>query len=160
HLYTATVQAIGGNPPYSFQVTGLPSPLTADSTGAITGTPADPGRFPLTVTVTDEDGTTASREIDLVVGWTIPNAELISISTTGDPGNGDSYAAMTSSNGRYVYFVSAATDLVADPTDKPMSVYLRDRVAATTTRVATGDYSNLLLAVSSNGRFALLTGDA
>ncbi|GAA4264334.1 Ig domain-containing protein [Dactylosporangium darangshiense] len=157
--YTATVQAIGGKPPYTFQVTGLPAPLTADSAGAITGTPTSPGRFPLTVKVTDKDGTTASRQIDLVVGWTIPNAELISISTTGDPGNGESFSARASSNGRYVYFVSTATDLVAAPATTSMSVYVRDRVAGTTTRVVATDYLHELLAISSNGRFALLAGE-
>jgi hypothetical protein len=156
--YSATLGAIGGNPPYSFQVTGLPATMSADSAGTITGTPSTPGRFPLTITVTDEDGDQATRQIDLVVGWTIPNAELISVSTTGDPGNGGSFGAMASSNGRYVYFSSDATNLVAPSTGDPYSVYLRDRVTQTTTRVVSGQYSNLLLAISSNGRFALLSG--
>lgn len=156
--YSATLRAIGGNPPYSFQVTGLPSTMSADSVGTITGTPTAHGRFPLTVTVTDEDGGQTSRQIDLVVGWTIPNAELISISTTGDPGNGDSFRAMSSSNGRYVYFTSDATDLVDTSVSQPFSVYLRDRVARTTVRVTASESSNLLLATSFNGRFALLQG--
>ena len=63
--YTATLRAIGGNPPYTWQVTGLPAPLTADSTGIITGTPTATGRYPIVVTVTDEDGDESSDEIRL-----------------------------------------------------------------------------------------------
>jgi len=66
---------------------------------------------------------------------------------------------MRSADGRYVYFESSATNLTTDHLSRQPSVYVRDRTAGTTTRIdLPGDdgAANRLLAVSTNGRFALM----
>ena len=69
--YSAPVAASGGNSPLAWSATGLPSPLTINSTsGAITGTPGATGTFPVTVTVTDATtptNQTASKQLSLVI---------------------------------------------------------------------------------------------
>jgi prepilin-type N-terminal cleavage/methylation domain-containing protein len=53
--------ANGGVAPYKYTVTGLPTGLTATGTGAITGTPATAGVYPVTTKITDANGGTAQR---------------------------------------------------------------------------------------------------
>jgi hypothetical protein len=158
--YSASVAAAGGKPPYTWQITGLPTGLTSSTDGQITGTPTAPGHSTLTVTVTDSVGSQATRQIALMVGWDVPGAELISVNVDGRPGNAASSRAMISNGGRYVYFESEATDLVPGSTTKEHSVYVRDRVTAVTRRIDlpgdTGTW-NVLRALSDNGRFALMS---
>jgi hypothetical protein len=71
--YDAQVAAEGGQPPYSFQITGgsLPTGLSMDGTGHITGTPTgSPGTSTFTVQVTDGDhpAETATKTLTLTVG--------------------------------------------------------------------------------------------
>lgn len=60
----------------------------------------------------------------------------VSVSSAGTPGNGASYGATISDDGRYVAFVSTASNLVAGDTNGVADVFVRDRVANTTTRVS------------------------
>jgi hypothetical protein len=53
-------------------------------------------------------------------------------------GNGDSYAAGISTNGRYVMFESAASDLVANDTNNAADIFVRDLLSQTTTLVSVG----------------------
>jgi Tol biopolymer transport system component len=71
---------------------------------------------------------------DLVSGTT----ELISISTNGTSGSGVSRNAVMTPDGRYVAFVSAATDLVAGDTNRLADVFVRDRDGGTTQLASAG----------------------
>jgi Tol biopolymer transport system component len=57
------------------------------------------------------------------------------VSSGGGRPDGSSYSAALSADGRYVAFTSLATNLVRRPTNRWEHVYVRDRVAGTTTRV-------------------------
>jgi Tol biopolymer transport system component len=62
--------------------------------------------------------------------------EIVSVSSSGDQGNADSYLPCISSDGRFVAFGSRATNLVADDTNGVSDVFVHDRVAGTTERVS------------------------
>ncbi len=62
--------------------------------------------------------------------------ERVSVSSSGAQGNGDSLSATISRDGRYVAFRSAASNLVPGDTNKATDIFVRDRVAGTTTRVS------------------------
>ena len=63
---------------------------------------------------------------------------LVSAATSGLPGNADSDSAAMTPDGRYVAFVSAASDLVAGDTNGIRDVFVRDLVAGTTTLASVG----------------------
>jgi len=67
---TASVSASGGNPPYSFALTGgaLPNGLTLNTDGSISGATAQAGLFAFRVTVTDSNGGSDTRDRQLFVG--------------------------------------------------------------------------------------------
>ncbi|GLY08495.1 hypothetical protein [Actinoplanes sp. NBRC 101535] len=86
--------------------------------------------------------------------------DLISHTAAGTTGNGASFAAAVSAGGRYVAFLSYATDLVAGDTNATADVFLRDRSTGTVTRVnLTHDgrqftrSTDMSLAVSADGRY-------
>ena len=64
--------------------------------------------------------------------------EHISVGARG-AANGDSERPSISDDGRYVAFLSAADNLVADDTNGVMDAFVRDRVTQTTVRVSVGD---------------------
>ena len=65
--YSATLTASGGMPPYSWSVIGgaLPAGVTLASDGSLSGAPGEAGVFGVTVQVTDDVGTTASKALSL-----------------------------------------------------------------------------------------------
>ncbi len=64
---------------------------------------------------------------------------LVSVATNGGPANGSSYDAAMTPDGRYVAFVSSATNLVAGGTASGIAnVFESDLVAGTTTLVSVG----------------------
>ncbi len=71
---------------------------------------------------------------DLAEGTTIP----VSVSTNGGLGDGASRSAAMTPNGRYVAFVSAATNLVAGDTNGIPDVFVRDLQAGVTTLASVG----------------------
>lgn len=69
---------------------------------------------------------------DLLTGVT----SLVSVSSSGAQSNGYSYEPVISANGRYVAFVSEATNLVAGDTNGCVDIFVHDRVTGTTTRAS------------------------
>ncbi|MDX2268228.1 MAG: putative Ig domain-containing protein [Bryobacter sp.] len=84
--YTADLTATGGTPPYAFSILNgsLPTGLTLNPNGQITGVPAVGGAFPLTFQVADSGGNAAQTSLTLNVGssllqfqtTTLPNATV------------------------------------------------------------------------------------
>ncbi len=66
--YTASLTASGGTQPYHWTAEGLPSGLNLSDDGVITGTVGAAGEVTVTVTVTDDNGKTASKELTLTLG--------------------------------------------------------------------------------------------
>ena len=94
-----------------------------------------------------------------------PRISLLSASTSGDPGAGDSHTPSMSSDGRYIAFSSDSTDLVENAPPGPQ-IYLRDTCAGAadackpSTILVSADArgglvgaENILPSVSSSGRF-------
>jgi Tol biopolymer transport system component len=65
--------------------------------------------------------------------------ELVSVSSDGVQGNGDSGAPAISADGRYVSFRSDATNLVNDDSNNVRDIFVHDRQTGQTTRVSVGD---------------------
>ncbi len=92
--------------------------------------------------------------------------ELISVSTVGGVGNGGSTLPALSGDGRYVAFLSTASNLVAGDTNGKKDVFVRDRIGGTTTRAsldslqdeANGDCEAPSL--SSDGRYVVFSSVA
>ncbi len=70
----------------------------------------------------------------------------VSVSTTGVQGNGDSYSACISADGRYVAFVSTSTNLVAGDTNGQPDIFVHDRSYGSTVLESVSS-----LRVASNG---------
>jgi Tol biopolymer transport system component len=71
---------------------------------------------------------------DLLAGTNI----LVSAATNSLPGNGDSDSAAMTPDGRYVAFVSAASNLVAEDTNGIRDVFVRDLVTGKATLASAG----------------------
>jgi Tol biopolymer transport system component len=84
---------------------------------------------------------------------------LVSVAWNGTPGNGRSFAPSISEDGRFVAFVSSATDLVPEGTSGELEIFLRDLVSATTRRVSvasneeSADDTSYSPQISANGQF-------
>ncbi len=94
---------------------------------------------------------------DVVAGTTT----RVSVDSTGTQGNGDSYNAVVSADGRYVVFESEASNLVFGDTNDDVDVFVRDVVAGTTTRVSVdsigtqGTGGSGRPSVSADGRYVV-----
>lgn len=86
---------------------------------------------------------------------------LVSVNSAGTgTGNGDSYYAKVSADGRYVAFLSDASDLVGNDTNNAPDVFLRDLQAGTTTLVSrrnagvgSGNGSSEAPVINADGRY-------
>jgi Tol biopolymer transport system component len=87
--------------------------------------------------------------------------ERVSISTTGDEGNGWSGGRAISPDGRYVAFESETSNLVPGDTNDTGDVFVRDRVTGTTERVSVDSVGNegngysQNPSISSDGRYVV-----
>ncbi|MGB9937103.1 MAG: NosD domain-containing protein [Methanobacterium sp.] len=90
----------------------------------------------------------------------------VSISSTGQQGNGHSRNPSISADGRYVTFDSFARNLVADDTNNAWDVFVHDMLTHVTTRVSissTGEQGNdnsQNPSISADGRFIAFESDA
>jgi hypothetical protein len=103
--YTAALTVVGAVGTPTWTVTGLPDGLTADSTGAITGTPHTAGTSSVKIAVADAGGNTASTSFTLTV-----EPEPLSISTNTIAGGsvGSTYSVtFTATGGTQPYTWSA-----------------------------------------------------
>ncbi|MCW2524587.1 MAG: Receptor protein kinase, partial [Frankiales bacterium] len=81
------VQANGGTPAYSYAATGLPTGVSIDSTGSISGTPtAAVGQYSVHVTVKDSGtGTGDSAQQTVTADFTITELPSLTGPAAGDP---------------------------------------------------------------------------
>ncbi|HUE30371.1 MAG TPA: hypothetical protein VMR79_05815, partial [Verrucomicrobiae bacterium] len=98
--------------------------------------------------------------------------ERVSVASAGTQGNGSSgligfaFPPALSADGRFVAFVSLASNLVAGDTNASTDVFVRDRLTGTTERVsvasggAGGNAGSLGSALSADGRFVAFQSDA
>ena len=90
----------------------------------------------------------------------------MSVSSAGQQGDRDSFAAAISANGRYVLMNSQARNLVPGDTNDGWDVFLRDRTSGMTSRVslstggAQGSGGSVAGGMSSNGRYIVFESDA
>jgi hypothetical protein len=104
---------------------------------------------------------TLARSMDGVAAQA-PFTEQISVSGTGTGGNVLSRDAAISADGRFVGFISGASNLVAGDTNTSANLFVRDRQAGTTERIAlpagvtdpTGP-----LSISGDGRFVVFAAN-
>ncbi len=87
--------------------------------------------------------------------------ERVDISSAGTQANKISYAGNVSADGRYVAFLSLASNLVTPDFTSTLDCFLRDRVAGTTLRVSSawsggpGNLHSYSPLVSADGRFVV-----
>ena len=101
---------------------------------------------------------------DVVNGTTT----LVSVSTNGGFGNGISRAPVMTPDGRYVAFVSSASNLVAGDTNGIPDIFVRDMQAGTTTLASPGamstgttsDSGSAAPAITPDGRYVLFYSTA
>jgi len=92
--------------------------------------------------------------------------ERVSVDSTGTQGNGGSSLASISADGRYVAFVSSASNLVSGDTNALDDVFVHDRQTGTTERVsvdstgAESDGDSLEPSISADGRFVAFLSNA
>jgi len=92
--------------------------------------------------------------------------ELVSVSSTGEQGDADSYWPSISAGGRYVAFESYASSLVPGDTNSERDVFVRDRLTGATERVSvsgTGEQGNqesYRPAISADGRLVAFCSHA
>jgi archaellum component FlaF (FlaF/FlaG flagellin family) len=91
----------------------------------------------------------------------------VSVSTTGDQGNRDSFEPAISADGRYVSYTSSATNLVPDDTNGDRTdVLVWDRTTGTTGRISVstsgeqGNDGSFTSVLSADGRYVSYASDA
>ncbi len=91
----------------------------------------------------------------------------VSVDSSGAQANEGSGGAAISNDGRYVAFVSDASNLVANDTNNTTDVFMKDRQTGVTTRVSISSsgeqangFSDFPLSISSDGRFVAFNSDA
>jgi large repetitive protein len=81
--FNSTVTGVGGTPAYTLaSATGLPGGLTF-SAGTITGTPAAPGTFSISVSIQDADGLSATVSVPLTIVSRLALAGRLPTATAG-----------------------------------------------------------------------------
>jgi hypothetical protein len=90
----------------------------------------------------------------------------ISVDSAGNPGNGRSFSHSISANGKFVAFLSSATNLVPGDTNNRTDIFLRDLSTNTTTCISFDSAGNLgnsfsnSPSISADGRFVAFASNA
>jgi murein DD-endopeptidase MepM/ murein hydrolase activator NlpD len=91
---------------------------------------------------------------------------LASVNSDGAPGNGPSYSPSISADGRFVAFISEATNMVASDTNGVDDVFVRD-IRANTTEIVSRTWNGALAngacrqpSISGDGRYIAYESDA
>jgi Tol biopolymer transport system component len=111
-------------------------------------------------------GDTNSAEDVFVRSRSSGTTERVSISSGGLQGNGGSYAASISADGRFVAFASFASNLVPGDTNGTVDVFLRDRLSGVTELVSIGpgggpgNGASQSPSISADGRYVAFASDA
>ena len=90
----------------------------------------------------------------------------VSVGPGGAQADGGSFGPAISADGRYVAFMSGASNLVAGDTNHSPDVFVRDRVTHVTWRVSVGpggtqaNASNYAPAISADGRYVAFSSSA
>jgi len=90
----------------------------------------------------------------------------VSVSSTGTEANAYSRIPSVSADGRFIVYVSLATNLVGNDTNGAFDVFVRDRLNHTTKRVSVssageeGDGSSASPSISADGRFVAFDSEA
>lgn len=103
----------------------------------------------------------------LIICSTASATEIVSKNSAGKIGNGNCGGVSISDDGRYVAFISNATNLVSGDTNNLYDVFVRDRVTNKTTRVSlTKDGKQIttgtgpsFASISGNGRYVTYQSD-
>jgi Tol biopolymer transport system component len=94
------------------------------------------------------------------------STERVSVSSREIEGNGPSNSPTISAGGRFVAFVSIASNLVRNDTNNVEDIFVRDRVSGTTERVSLrsngrqANSSTTLASISANGRWVVFSSFA
>jgi len=92
--------------------------------------------------------------------------ELVSLALSGEQGNGNAHAPALSGDGRYVAFLSEASNLVPGDTNEQVDVFVYDRWRSVVERVSVstlgeqGDGEPSRPAISADGRYVVFSSDA
>ena len=85
---------------------------------------------------------------------------VVSVSTNGSIGNGDSHSAAMTPDGRYVAFVSAASNLVPGDANGIPDVFVRDLQSGVTVLASAGAHeANVALFSPSTSEYPQITPD-
>lgn len=107
----------------------------------------------------------------LMGGWQfahtiLGNIERVSMNSSGNEGNSNSYVPTISEDGRFVAFESEASNLVGNDTNNSFDVFVHDRQTRTITRVSVasngieGNGHSFYGRISKNGRFITFFSNA
>jgi pseudomonalisin len=165
---------VGGTQTVTLAVAGLPGDasgafgppqlvLAAGAGGTTTFTvttaaATPPGVYQLIFSGTNQDGTTHTLIGDLVVLSAV-TPQLVSIGADGMPANNATFDIATSADGRYVAFVSLASNTLAGDANANGDVFLRDLQTGTTSLVSLandgtrGTEPSRWPAISADGRY-------
>jgi Ca2+-binding RTX toxin-like protein len=108
-----------------------------------------------------------NRDYDIFVRDTLTNTTTrVSVDSAGNQGNGGSYSASISPDGRFVAFDSNAANLVPGGTNRSRDIYVRDTLTNTTTRESLDSAGNQAnspsysASISADGRFVAFGSSA
>ncbi|MEN6642913.1 MAG: hypothetical protein ABFE08_10735 [Armatimonadia bacterium] len=111
-------------------------------------------------------GDTNGKSDAFVHDRTTRTTTRVSVATDGGQGNDSSSTSSISGDGRYVAFLSSASDLVGGDTNGESDVFVHDRTTGTTTRVSVatgGDQANdssWFPSISADGRYVAFESSA